>query len=139
MHEGLVVRDSQGRDRIFLGIDQHLLVVSIFHLLRHGFQRRHQAFRFQDQRSQGEEHVADFFGCAAGKVFGAVVILFGVGFFSLLTASFSAYFVSRGEIEIEEEEIEEIYRLKDIVRRMEVMEQTLQRIENRLNEDRRET
>ena len=56
-----------------------------------------------------------------------------------LTASFSAYFVSRGEIEIEEEEAEEIYRLKDIERRMEVMENTLQRIEARLNEDRRET
>jgi voltage-gated potassium channel len=75
----------------------------------------------------------------AGKAFGAIVILFGVGFFSLLTASFSAYFVSRGEIEIEEEEVEEIYRLKDIVRRIEAMEQTLQRIEARLNEDRRET
>jgi voltage-gated potassium channel len=73
---------------------------------------------------------------AAGKVFGAIVILFGVGFFSLLTASFSAYFVSRGEIEIEEEEVEEIYRLKDIEKRMEKMEQTLQRIEARLNEDR---
>ena len=72
----------------------------------------------------------------AGKVFGAVVILFGLGFFSLLTASFSAYFVSRGEIEIEEEEAEEIYRLKDIVKRIETMEQTLQRIEDRLNKDR---
>ena len=72
----------------------------------------------------------------AGKVFGAVVILFGLGFFSLLTASFSAYFVSRGEIEIEEEEVEEIYRLKDIVKRIETMEQTLQRIESRLNKDR---
>ena len=76
---------------------------------------------------------------AAGKVFGAVVILFGVGFFSLLTASFSAYFISRGEIEIEEEEIEEIYRLRDIERRIESMEQTMQRIEDRLNEDREET
>jgi voltage-gated potassium channel len=76
---------------------------------------------------------------AAGKVFGAVVILFGVGFFSLLTASFSAYFISRGEIEIEEEEEEEIYRLRDIEKRIETMEQTLQRIENRLNEDRGET
>ena len=71
----------------------------------------------------------------AGKVFGAVVILFGVGFFSLLTASFSAYFISRGEIEIEEEEVEEIYRLKDIEKRIKKMEQTLQRIETRLNED----
>ncbi len=88
----------------------------------------------------------------AGKVFGAVVILFGVGFFSRLTASFSAYFVSRGEIEIEEEEIkeinqlkeieqeeiEEISQLKDIERRIETMEKTLPRIEDRLNEDRSE-
>lgn len=76
---------------------------------------------------------------AAGKVFGAVVILFGVGFFSLLTASFSAYFISRGEIEIEEEEEEEIYRLRDIERRIESMEQTLQRIESRLNKNQKET
>ena len=76
---------------------------------------------------------------AAGKVFGAVVILFGVGFFSLLTASFSAYFISRGEIEIEEEEEEEIYRLRDIERRIESMEHTLQRIESRLSENHKET
>ena len=38
---------------------------------------------------------------AAGKVCGAIVIMFGAGFFSLLTASFSAYFISRGEVEIE--------------------------------------
>ena len=75
----------------------------------------------------------------AGKVFGAVVILFGVGFVSLMTAGFSAYFISRGEVEIEEEEVEEIYRLKDIERRIEAMEQTLQRIEARLNEDRGKT
>ena len=75
---------------------------------------------------------------AAGKMFGAVVILFGVGFFSLLTASFSAYFVSRGEIEIEEEELEEISELKDIVKRIDAMEKTLQRIEDRLNKNRRE-
>ena len=72
----------------------------------------------------------------AGKLFGALVILFGVGFFSLLTASFSAYFVSRGEIEIEEEEAEEIYRLKDLEKRMERIEATLQRIETQLDGDR---
>jgi voltage-gated potassium channel len=73
---------------------------------------------------------------AAGKVFGALVILFGVAFFSLLTASFSAYFISRGEVEIEEEEVEEITKLKHIEKRIEVMEKTLKRIEHRLNEDR---
>jgi voltage-gated potassium channel len=73
---------------------------------------------------------------AAGKVFGAIVIMFGLGFFSLLTASFSAYFITRGEVEIEQEEAEEIYRLKDIERRIESMEQALQRIEDRLNKDR---
>jgi len=75
---------------------------------------------------------------AAGKVFGAVVILFGLVFFSLLTASFSAYFVSRGEVEIEEEEIEEIDRLMEIERRIEAIGQALQRIEDRLTEDRDE-
>ena len=75
----------------------------------------------------------------AGKVFGAVVILFGVGFFSLLTASFSAYFVSRGEVEIEAEEVEEINQLKNIENRIDAMEKTLKRIEHRLNEDRSET
>jgi voltage-gated potassium channel len=70
----------------------------------------------------------------AGKVFGALVILFGVGFFSLLTASFSAYFISRGEVEIEEEEAEEMNQLKDIKRRIDAMEKTLQRIEHRLSE-----
>ncbi len=74
----------------------------------------------------------------AGKVFGAVVILSGVGFFSLLTASFSAYFISPGEVEIEEEDIEEINQLKDIERRIDAMEKTLQRIKDRLNEDRSE-
>jgi voltage-gated potassium channel len=71
----------------------------------------------------------------AGKVFGALVILFGVGFFSLLTASFSAYFVSRGEIEIEEEELEEMSELKRIETRIDAMEKTLQRIEKRLKQD----
>ncbi|MDB4575666.1 potassium channel family protein [bacterium] len=71
----------------------------------------------------------------AGKVFGAVVILFGVGFFSLLTASFSAYFVSRGEVEIEEEELEEMSELKRIEKRIDAMEKTLQRIEKRLKQD----
>ena len=71
----------------------------------------------------------------AGKALGAVVILFGVAFFSILTASFSAYFVSRGEVEIEEEEIEEINQLKDIERRIEHMEKTLKRIERRLKDD----
>jgi voltage-gated potassium channel len=64
-----------------------------------------------------------------------VVILFGVGFFSLLTASFSAYFVSRGEVEIEEEELEEISELKRIEKRIDAMEKTLQRIEKRLKQD----
>ena len=71
----------------------------------------------------------------AGKVFGAVVILFGVGFFSLLTASFSAYFISRGEVEIEEEELKEIKQLEHIERRIGAIEKTLQRIEVRLNQD----
>jgi voltage-gated potassium channel len=69
----------------------------------------------------------------AGKVFAAVVILFGVVFFALMTAGFSAYFISRGEVEIEEEELEEISKLSDIEERIVTMEKTLQRIEGKLN------
>jgi hypothetical protein len=54
----------------------------------------------------------------------------------LLTASFSAYFVSRGEVEIEEEEEEEINQLKVIEGRIDAMEKTLQRIEEQLKENR---
>ena len=61
----------------------------------------------------------------AGKLSGTRVILFGSGFFSLLTASFSAYFVSRGEMEIEEEEARKLHHLKDIGKRMETIEKTL--------------
>lgn len=68
----------------------------------------------------------------AGKVFGAILILFGVGFFSLLTANFSAYFVSREEAELKENEQVELDRLKQIERRIEAMEQTLERIESHL-------
>jgi voltage-gated potassium channel len=75
---------------------------------------------------------------AAGKVFASLVILFGVGFFSLLTASFSAYFISRGELEIEEEEVQEINQLSALEARMDAIEQVLLRIEARLNEERRE-
>ena len=74
---------------------------------------------------------------SAGKMFGAVVIMFGVGFFAMLTASFSAYFISRGEVEIEEEEIEEIDQLMDIENRIAEMEATLTRIEEHLNKDKR--
>jgi len=76
---------------------------------------------------------------AAGKVFAAFVIMFGVGFFAMLTASFSAYFISRGEVEIEEEEIEEIDQLMDIENRIAEMETTLKRIEARLHKDRQES
>ncbi|HFD79173.1 MAG TPA: ion transporter [Gammaproteobacteria bacterium] len=71
----------------------------------------------------------------AGKIFGAILILFGVGFFSLLTANFSAYFVARGEKQIHEEEAEEIRRLALLEVRLKAMEETLEKIAKRLEAD----
>ncbi len=71
---------------------------------------------------------------AAGKVFGAVLILFGLGFFSLLTANFSAWFVAREEQELKEEEAAELDELGRMEKRLEAMERTLARIEGKLSD-----
>lgn len=62
----------------------------------------------------------------AGKLFGAFLILLGIGLFSLLTASFSAFFISK----------EETARNLDqeIINRLEKIGQRLDRLENNLNQ-----
>ncbi len=65
----------------------------------------------------------------AGRVFAAVLILFGVGLFSMLTANFSAFFIAKEERE-EEEHLDQ--RLRRIEQRLEGMEHTLRRLEEHL-------
>ena len=58
----------------------------------------------------------------AGKVLASILMLFGLGLFSLLTASISVFFISRSEEEIEEEieikEIETMQKLDEIAKRL---------------------
>lgn len=61
----------------------------------------------------------------AGKLFGAFLILLGVGLFSLLTASFSAFFISK------EETANKLDR--EILEGLEQITQRLEKLENSIN------
>ena len=58
----------------------------------------------------------------AGKLFGAILILLGIGLFSLLTASFSAFFIAR-------EGSESVYREQDALEKLDRIEQRLAGLE----------
>jgi voltage-gated potassium channel len=49
---------------------------------------------------------------AAGKLFGALLILLGVGLFSLMTASFSSFFIGRDVTKVEQEIEKDVGRLQ---------------------------
>jgi voltage-gated potassium channel len=71
----------------------------------------------------------------AGKIFGGLLILFGLGLFSLITANFSAFLLSREEEEILREEREELLELRQITDRLERLEETLERVEQSISQD----
>ncbi len=73
---------------------------------------------------------------AAGKIFGGLLILFGLGLFSLITASFSAFLLSKDEERIIRDEKEELIRLRRIEERMEKLERLLKRLESTIPKDR---
>ena len=73
---------------------------------------------------------------AAGKIFGGLLILFGLGLFSLITASFSAFLLAKDEEEIIRDEKEELVRLRRIEDRMEKLERVLKRMESTISKDR---
>jgi voltage-gated potassium channel len=72
----------------------------------------------------------------AGKVFGALLILLGVGLFSLMTASFSSFFIGRDVSKVEEEIGKDMERLSreesDILSTMGRVGKGLQQLEERL-------
>ena len=77
-----------------------------------------------------------------GKVFGGILRLLGLGLFSLLTASFSAFLISREEEEligrekeVAEEEERAIAKLESIETRLESLEQGLATLISRLPKD----
>jgi voltage-gated potassium channel len=73
---------------------------------------------------------------AAGKIFGGLLILFGLGLFSLITASFSAFLLAKDEETIIRDEKEELVRLRRIEERMENIESLLKRLESPVSKDR---
>ncbi len=62
----------------------------------------------------------------AGRLFGAFLILMGIGLFSMLTASFSVFFIAQDEKEMLAKEDENINRIAQIESRLERIEHNLQ-------------
>jgi len=62
-----------------------------------------------------------------GRVFGAILILMGIALFSMLTASFSVFFISQDEKELTDKE-------RHNLNRIELLENRLERIEDQLDQ-----
>lgn len=81
-----------------------------------------------------------------GRIFGALLILMGIGLFSMLTASFSAFFIEQDEKALTQRELENLNRINRLENRLEHIEKqleraigALERLENRNgDEDRRD-
>lgn len=58
----------------------------------------------------------------AGRLFGALLILMGIGLFTLLTASFASFFMAQEEKELQQEETENIKKLHLIEKRLLLLE-----------------
>jgi voltage-gated potassium channel len=71
---------------------------------------------------------------AAGRLFGSLLILFGVVLLSLLTANLSAFFIGSDVEKVEIEEKEAGLRLKEICERLDRIERLLEQNDSRKNE-----
>lgn len=67
-------------------------------------------------------------GSTAGRIFGSILILMGIGLFAMLTASFSSFFMRQDEEALIQEEKQNIERMSEMAGRMEVLEQKLDRL-----------
>ncbi|HLS97622.1 MAG TPA: ion transporter [Porticoccaceae bacterium] len=72
----------------------------------------------------------------AGRVFGGLIILFGIGLFAMITASLAAFFVSRQEEEMLDEERETLLRLAQLDDRLIRLEEKLDRLMDTRDRDR---
>lgn len=73
-------------------------------------------------------------GSTAGRLFGAFLILMGIGLFTMLTASFAAFFMAEDEKEMLRVQENNINKLKEIENRMIMLERKLDML---LNEEQR--
>lgn len=64
-------------------------------------------------------------GSTIGRLFGSFLILMGIGLFTMLTASFAAFFMAEDEKEMRDKEAENIQRLSDIESRLMMLENKL--------------
>lgn len=69
----------------------------------------------------------------AGKLFGALLIFLGIGLFSLLTANFSAFFVSKDEQKTKEIEKQTLEKLVAIEKKLIILERNITKITNEHN------
>ncbi|WP_432695792.1 potassium channel family protein [Marinobacterium sp. YM272] len=67
-----------------------------------------------------------------GRLFGMVLILMGIGLFSMLTASFSVFFIEQDEKEMVEKEDQNIKRINQLEARLDRIEHHLARAVNTL-------
>lgn len=65
-----------------------------------------------------------------GKFIGAVLILMGVGLFTMLTASFSAFFVSQESSQLESKEDKAVRLLEDISNRLDKIEEKISNLDS---------
>ena len=72
------------------------------------------------------DHVPESF---AGRVLAVIVMLMGLALISLLTANFSAYFISRGTNKITKTEDEILKAVKGIQQRLEQLEETMKQLQ----------
>lgn len=70
-----------------------------------------------------------------GRFFGALIILLGIGLFSMITATFAAYFISQKEDEVLGKEREQFRRICEVDERLYRLEQ---KVDELLEEARRE-
>lgn len=64
-------------------------------------------------------------GSTVGRLFGSVLILMGIGLFTMLTASFAAFFMAEDEKEMRLKEEQNIQRLSEIENRLIMLESKL--------------
>lgn len=72
---------------------------------------------------------------AQGRIFASLVILMGIGLFSMITATFAAYFIGQKEEEMIDEERAQVQQLRDLEERFYQMEQKLDLILQKLAEN----
>ncbi len=64
-------------------------------------------------------------GSTAGRLFGSILILMGIGLFTMLTASFASFFMAEEEKEIKDKEQQSLQQMIEIEKRLERLEKKI--------------